>query len=154
MPGVKPILARASRRVALEGSGSASRSRRPASGPGQIGPDGSQLMPAREPTGGLRERVPDQLSGVRSEQRSSDCRVPEAQCHRPTGRRVQDAQVNLPGPHVGVLHPAPELRPEEITLTAVKVRATCSEPHSSHFSFAPAEYAAMDIRTSKRAPQF
>jgi hypothetical protein len=66
---------------------------------------------------------------------------------------VQDAQVNLPGPHAGRLPAVPELLPEVITLTELKARVTFSEPHFSQTGFAPSEYAVMDIRTSNRTAQ-
>jgi hypothetical protein len=46
-----------------------------------------------------------------------------------------------------------EPRPAVSTFTVVKARETSVEPQASHAGFAPSEYAAMDIRTSKRSPQ-
>jgi hypothetical protein len=64
-----------------------------------------------------------------------------------------EAQPNPPDPQAGGLHAGPELLPEVMTLTEVKARVTSAAPHFSHTGLAPSEYAVMDIRTSKRAPQ-
>jgi hypothetical protein len=70
-----------------------------------------------------------------------------------TGRSDHVAQVKPLWPHPDEAIGRPEPRPAVNTLTAVKARETSVEPHASHAAFAPSEYAAMDILTSKRSPQ-
>jgi len=60
--------------------------------------------------------------------------------------------VNPPEPHPAAAPPPAEPREPVSTFTVVKPRRTFAEPQEEQDGFAPAEYAEIDMRTSKRWP--
>jgi len=61
--------------------------------------------------------------------------------------------VNPPVPHPVLPPTPPEPREPVSTFTVAKPRSTFAEPQEEHDGFEPAEYAEIDMRTSKRWPQ-